>query len=80
MAHHGGGVFWIFDEAWLISGMSSMLTYSYVKNERERLVFCVTCLPGWSFEPYVEFVPYSTRVLGSIGRAVGWGIGPLEAT
>jgi hypothetical protein len=31
----------------------------------------------WSFEPYVEFVPYSTRVLGSKGRAVGWGIGPL---
>ena len=41
MAHHGGGVFWIFDEAWLISGMSSMLTYSYAKNEREILVFCV---------------------------------------
>jgi hypothetical protein len=31
----------------------------------------------WSFEPYVEFVPYSTRVLGLKGRAVGWGIGPL---
>jgi hypothetical protein len=31
----------------------------------------------WSFEPYVEFVPYSMRVLGSKGRAVGWGIGPL---
>ncbi len=31
----------------------------------------------WSFEPYLEFVPYSTRVLGSKGRAVGWGIGPL---
>ncbi len=31
----------------------------------------------WSFEPYVKFVPYSTRVLGSKGRAVGWGIGPL---
>jgi hypothetical protein len=30
-----------------------------------------------SFEPYVEFVPYSTRVLGSKGQAVGWGIGPL---
>jgi hypothetical protein len=28
-----GVCFWIFDEAWLISGMSSMLTYSYVKNE-----------------------------------------------
>ena len=31
----------------------------------------------WSFEPYVEFVPYSTRVLGSKGSAVGRGIGPL---
>jgi hypothetical protein len=31
----------------------------------------------WSFEPYVEFVPYSSRVLGSKGRAVGWGIRPL---
>jgi hypothetical protein len=31
----------------------------------------------WSFEPYVEFVPYSTRVLGSKGWAVGRGIGPL---
>ncbi len=28
-----------------------------------------------SFEPYVEFVPYSTWVLGSKGPAVGWGIG-----
>ncbi len=41
MAQHGGGAFWIFDKAWLISGMLSMLTYSYVKNEREILVFCV---------------------------------------
>jgi hypothetical protein len=31
----------------------------------------------WSFEPYVEFVPFSTRVLGSKGSAVGRGIGPL---
>ncbi len=41
MAHHGGGVFWIFDKAWLIPGMSSMLTYSYINNEQEILVFCV---------------------------------------
>ena len=32
----------------------------------------------WSFEPYVECVQYSLRVLGSKGRAVGWGIGPLR--
>jgi hypothetical protein len=30
-----------------------------------------------SFEPYVEFVLYSTCVLGSKGWAVGWGIVPL---
>jgi hypothetical protein len=30
-----------------------------------------------SFEPYVEIVPYSMRVLGSKGPAVGWDIGPL---
>ena len=34
----------------------------------------------WSFEPYVEFVPYSTRVLGSKGWAVGRGIGPPLTT
>ena len=31
----------------------------------------------WSFEHYVEFVQYSTRVLCSKGWAVGCGIGPL---
>ena len=31
----------------------------------------------WSFEPYVEFVPFSTSVLGSKGWAVGRGVGPL---
>ncbi len=34
-------------------------------------------LVAWSFEPYVEFVAYSTRVLGSKAWAVGRGTGPL---
>ncbi len=45
-------------------------------NPEDNTVFAGAYKFAWSFEPYVEFVLYSTRVLGSKGRAVGWNIRP----